>query len=161
MNGQLSEQPLAELIREILARSLSGRLRVEHERVHAVVYFEAGRLLYAASNLRTLRVGEYLKKAEILSDQDLAPFHERVSDTDLIKLLCSQNLLSTAAAEQIQARLIADVLRLGPGSVLELTKANGEPLDIFVNNRLVARGEVVLVEDHLGVTMTEIIKGER
>src|SRR3954451_8641578 len=98
MNGQLSEQPLAELIREISAKSVSGRLRVEQERVHAVVYFENGELLYAASNLRTLRVREYLKKAEVLSDQDLAPFNERVSDTNLIKVLCSQNLLSPSAA---------------------------------------------------------------
>ena len=94
MNGQLSEQPLAELIREISGKSLSGRLRLEHERVHAVVYFEDGQLLYAASNLRTLRIGEYLRKAEVLSEQDLAQFNERVSDTDLLKVLCSQNLLS-------------------------------------------------------------------
>ena len=112
MNGQLSEQPLAELIREISGKFLSGRLRLEHERVHAVVYFEAGKLLYAASNLRTLRIGEYLRKAEVVSEQDLAQFNERVSDTDLLKVLCSQNLLSTSIAEQIQTRLVADVLRL-------------------------------------------------
>ena len=112
MNGQLSEQPLAELIREISGKSLSGRLRLEHERVHAVVYFEDGTLLYAASNLRTLRIGEYLRKAEVVSEQDLAQFNERVSDTDLLKVLCSQNLLSPSVAEQMQTRLVADVLRL-------------------------------------------------
>lgn len=112
MNGQLSEQPLAELIREISAKSLSGRLRLEHERVHAVAYFDHGKFLYAAANIRTLRVREYLKKAEAVSDQDLAQFNERVSDTDLLKVLCAQKLLSRAAAEQIQTRLVADVLRL-------------------------------------------------
>ncbi|MGU3540311.1 flagellar motor switch protein FliN [Methylobacterium sp. A54F] len=56
---------------------------------------------------------------------------------------------------------IGDLLRLGPGAVLELDRKVGEAIDIFVNNRLVARGEVVLVEDRLGVTMTEIVKGER
>jgi len=112
MNGQLSEQPLAELIREISEKSLSGRLRLEHERVHAVAYFEFGKFLYAAANVRTLRVREYLKNAEAVSDQDLAQFNERVSDTDLLKVLCAQKLLSTAAAEQIQTRLVADVLRL-------------------------------------------------
>ena len=45
-------------------------------------------------------------------------------------------------------------------SVLELDRKVGEAIDIFVNNRLVARGEVVVVEDRLGVTMTEIIKTE-
>jgi curved DNA-binding protein CbpA len=112
MNGQLSEQPLAELIREISSKSLSGRLRLEHERVHVVAYFEQGNFLYAAANLRTLRVREYLKKADAVSDQDLAQFNERVSDTELIKLLCAQKLLSPAVAEQVQTRQVADVLRL-------------------------------------------------
>jgi flagellar motor switch protein FliN/FliY len=56
---------------------------------------------------------------------------------------------------------VADLLKLGPGTVLELDRKVGEAIDIYVNNRLVARGEVVLVEDKLGVTMTEIIKAER
>ena len=55
---------------------------------------------------------------------------------------------------------IGDLLRLGPGAVLELDRKVGEAIDIYVNNRLVARGEVVLVEERLGVTMTEIVKGE-
>ncbi len=56
---------------------------------------------------------------------------------------------------------IGDLLKLGPGSVLDLDRSVGEAIDIFVNNRLVARGEVVLVEDKLGVTMTEIIKHDK
>ena len=56
---------------------------------------------------------------------------------------------------------VGELLRLGPGTVLELDRKVGEAIDIYVNNRLVARGEVVLVEDKLGVTMTEIIKTER
>jgi len=53
---------------------------------------------------------------------------------------------------------VAQLLRLGQGSVLELDRKVGEAIDIYVNNRLVARGEVVVVDDRLGVTMTEIIK---
>ncbi|HEU5019972.1 MAG TPA: flagellar motor switch protein FliN [Pseudolabrys sp.] len=56
---------------------------------------------------------------------------------------------------------VVDLLNLGPGAVIELDRKVGEAIDIYVNNRLVARGEVVLVEDKLGVTMTEIIKAER
>jgi flagellar motor switch protein FliN len=56
---------------------------------------------------------------------------------------------------------VGQLLKLGPGAVLELDRKVGEAIDIYVNNRLVARGEVVLVEDKLGVTMTEIIKAER
>ncbi len=53
---------------------------------------------------------------------------------------------------------VAQLLQLGQGSVLELDRKVGEAIDIYVNNRLVARGEVVIVDDRLGVTMTEIIK---
>lgn len=56
---------------------------------------------------------------------------------------------------------IGDLLKLQPGSVVELDRRVGEAIDIYVNDRLVARGEVVLVEEKLGVTMTEIIKSER
>ncbi|MBX9776077.1 MAG: flagellar motor switch protein FliN [Xanthobacteraceae bacterium] len=56
---------------------------------------------------------------------------------------------------------VSDLLKLGPGTVLELDRKVGEAIDLYVNDRLVARGEVVLVEDKLGVTMTEIIKAER
>ena len=56
---------------------------------------------------------------------------------------------------------VGELLNLGPGTVLELDRKVGEAIDIYVNNRLVARGEVVLVEDKLGVTMTEIVKAER
>ena len=53
---------------------------------------------------------------------------------------------------------VAQLLKLGAGSVLELDRRVGEAIDIYVNNRLVARGEVVVVDERLGVTMTEIIK---
>jgi len=56
---------------------------------------------------------------------------------------------------------VGDLLKLGPGAVLELDRKVGEAIDIYVNDRLIARGEVVLVEDKLGVTMTEIIKSDR
>jgi flagellar motor switch protein FliN len=56
---------------------------------------------------------------------------------------------------------VGELLKLAPGAVLELDRKVGEAIDIYVNDRLVARGEVVLVEEKLGVTMTEIIKAER
>ncbi len=56
---------------------------------------------------------------------------------------------------------VNQLLKLGRGAVIELDKKVGEPIDIFVNNRLVARGEVVVVEDRIGVTMTEIIKADK
>ncbi|MCP5431952.1 MAG: flagellar motor switch protein FliN [Alphaproteobacteria bacterium] len=54
---------------------------------------------------------------------------------------------------------VSQLLKLARGAVVELDRKVGEAIDIYVNNRLVARGEVVLVDERLGVTMTEIIKG--
>ena len=56
---------------------------------------------------------------------------------------------------------VSQLLKLGRGAVVELDRKVGEAIDIYVNNRLVARGEVVIVDDRLGVTMTEIVKADR
>ena len=56
---------------------------------------------------------------------------------------------------------VSQLLKLGKGAIIELDRKVGEAIDIYVNNRLVARGEVVVVEDRLGITMTEIIKEDR
>ena len=53
---------------------------------------------------------------------------------------------------------ISQLLKLGRGAVVELERKVGEPVDVLVNDRLVAKGEVVIVEDRIGITMTEIIK---
>jgi flagellar motor switch protein FliN/FliY len=53
--------------------------------------------------------------------------------------------------------LISEMLQLGQGSVIELTKLAGEPMDIFVNQRLIARGEVVVVNEKFGVRLTDIV----
>jgi flagellar motor switch protein FliN/FliY len=56
---------------------------------------------------------------------------------------------------------VSQLLKLGRGAVVELDRKVGEAIDIYVNNRLIARGEVVVVDERLGVTMTEIIKSDR
>lgn len=56
---------------------------------------------------------------------------------------------------------IGALMQLKAGAVIELDRRVGEPVDIFVNNRLIARGEVVMIENSLGVTLTEIVREER
>lgn len=56
---------------------------------------------------------------------------------------------------------VSQLLKLGRGAVVELDRKVGEAVDIYVNDRLVARGEVVVVEDRLGITMTEIVKSDK
>ena len=53
--------------------------------------------------------------------------------------------------------LIKDLLQLGPGSIVELDKLAGEPLEVLVNDRLVARGEVVMVNEKFGIRLTDVI----
>ena len=112
------------------------------------------------------------------------PDLERESDLDLVSSSSDASLAPemddesvTKVAEDLEAVFdvpvtvsavlgraameVGDLLKLGPGTVLELDRKVGEAIDIYVNDRLVARGEVVLVEDKLGVTMTEIIKSDR
>lgn len=55
---------------------------------------------------------------------------------------------------------VSQLIRLGRGAILELDRKVGESIDIVVNNRLVAKGEVVIVDERIGITMTEIIKSE-
>lgn len=57
---------------------------------------------------------------------------------------------------------VSQLLKLGRGAVVELDRKLGEAIDVYVNNRLVARGEVVMVDEtRLGITMTEIVKADR
>ena len=56
---------------------------------------------------------------------------------------------------------ISQLLKLGRGAVVELDRKVGEAIDIYVNERLVARGEVVIVEDKIGITLTELIKADK
>ena len=54
---------------------------------------------------------------------------------------------------------VSQILKLGRGAVVELDRRVGEAIDIRANNRIIAKGEVVVVEDRIGVTMTEILRG--
>src|SRR5437588_12469164 len=98
MNGQLSEHPLAELISEILEKGLSGALRVVHERVKAVVYFDAHDLVYATSNLRSLRLSEQLQKRGVPARQ-ITAIKEPGSDLGLAAALLSNGGISKEALE--------------------------------------------------------------
>lgn len=97
---------------------------------------------------------------------------ESVSDDDEREYAIGEPMAGDVAAiydipVQISAVLgrstmqVSQLLKLGRGAVVELDRKVGEAIDIYVNNRLVARGEVVVVEDKLGVTMTEIVKSDK
>ena len=112
MNGQLGEQPLAELIREISSKKFTGRLRLQHELIKAAIYFIDGQIIYAASNIKTFRLREYLRKAELVSAEVLYHVPNTESDLALARSLCKQKLLQANTADQVQARQVTDILRL-------------------------------------------------
>ena len=112
MNGQLSQRPLADLIREIRAKSQTGSVRLERERVKVVAYFYKGHFVYAACNVRTFRLREYLQKAGTLSPEQLASYDERAPDLQLARLLSAQQSLMPEKLKEIQSKQVSDILRL-------------------------------------------------
>ncbi|MGI8919908.1 MAG: DUF4388 domain-containing protein, partial [Pyrinomonadaceae bacterium] len=93
MNGQLNEQPLVELIREIASQHRDGVLRLRHDPVKVVIYFEAGELIYAAANLRELRLAEYVRKQNLLPEEELQALDNSKSDLDLATALSQNGLV--------------------------------------------------------------------
>jgi flagellar motor switch protein FliN len=100
-----------------------------------------------------------LKLDEFAADEGGLPEptdDENKSATDLATVFDVPVAISAVLGKS--SMTVAQLLQLGQGSILELDRKVGEAIDIYVNNRLVARGEVVIVDERLGVTMTEIIK---
>lgn len=112
MKGTLTDQPLAELIREISSKGLSGTLRLEHERAQTAVYFEKGQIVYAASNLRTLRLREYLNKRDLVSEKARASLENNLSDLALAAALSATGTLKQKDIGALLAVLVVDVLRV-------------------------------------------------
>ena len=112
MKGTLTDQPLAELIREISSKGLSGTLRLEHERAQTAVYFDSGQVIYAASNLRTLRLREYLNKRGLVSEKERASLENNLSDLALAAALSATGTLKQKDIDALLAILVGDVLRV-------------------------------------------------
>ena len=95
--------------------------------------------------------------AELLAQEDPPEITRTAKDLDAVYDIPVQ-LSAVLGRANMQ---VSQLLKLGRGAVVELDRKVGEAIDIYVNNRLVARGEVVVVEERLGITMTEIIKSDR
>lgn len=92
-----------------------------------------------------------------MADDPAAPMVDAVSSLEAM-----HDVPVTVQAVLGRARImIGALMQLKANAVIELDRRVGEPVDIFVNNRLIARGEVVLIENSLGVTLTEIVRQER
>jgi curved DNA-binding protein CbpA len=138
MKGTLSDQPLAELIREISSRNFSGTLRLEYDRAQAAVYFESGRVIFAASNIRSLRLSQYLEKHAVVDEKELARLSQNLSDLDLAAAVCTSGLAGREQVDHLLAVMVADVLRVallwttGSWDFNERARL-GYPIEVTVN----------------------------
>jgi curved DNA-binding protein CbpA len=109
--GQLSERPLAELIREVIDAGLSGAIRLSNGPAKVVIYFDKGNLLFATSNVRAHRLREVFKRHSIAAAQvDESP--SRLSDEELAASLLEKGAITTEVLQQVRSTQVADVLRL-------------------------------------------------
>ena len=118
-------------------------------------------------NLNLSELGTSEAPATTESDDDLSNMAVELPERDT-QLASIQDLeavydipVQVSAVLGKSSMQVSQILKLGRGAVVELDRKVGEAVDIYVNNRLVARGEVVVVEERLGVTMTEIIKTDQ
>ena len=111
MNGRLSDQPLAELVREISDARLSGALRLEHERAKAAVYFDDGQVAAAVSNARALRLVEVLRRSGVVDASRIyAAVSERMSDERAGAALLQSGVLDESGLGRLQERQSKEVL---------------------------------------------------
>ncbi|MDT4897239.1 MAG: hypothetical protein QOH25_2316 [Acidobacteriota bacterium] len=110
MAGQLKRHPLTELIREISAGGFSGALRLARERAKTVVYFDAGEIIYAASNLRAYRLSESVRRWNILTESQLAGAQGTTSDLEFGAKLVETGALSREMLDTFYARRVAEML---------------------------------------------------
>jgi len=101
---------------------------------------------------------EAATKSEISAQTPAPPAVPEINgsqDSNLDRILDIPLVLSAQLGNT--RMLIKDLLQLGPGSIVELDKLAGEPLEVLVNERLVARGEVVMVNEKFGIRLTDVI----
>ena len=110
MAGQLKNHPLTELVREITAAELSGALRLLQERARTVVYFEAGEIIYAASNIRAYRLSECVQRWNILSEPQLAGVQGKTSDLEFGSALIAAGAVSRETLGALAARQVSEML---------------------------------------------------
>jgi flagellar motor switch protein FliN/FliY len=96
-----------------------------------------------------------------MTENSNAAIAESESSAPTPQLDLIQNVAVSVSVEVGRASLrIRDLLRLSQGSVVELDRIAGEPVDVCVNNTVIARGEVVLVNERYGIRLTQVVDAE-
>jgi curved DNA-binding protein CbpA len=106
---QLDDFPLAELLRELDLKGLSGAVRLQREPARAVIYLESGKPVFAATNIKELRLGEYLVKRGLVSRDAMARLNN-TADGALAKELLRQSILKPNDLERASGSLVNDII---------------------------------------------------
>ncbi len=112
MEGQLTRNPLPELICEIRGAGLSGALRLTRERLKVAVYFDGGTLIFASSNLRAHRLAEYLRRNAVPASTQLTEFPKTVADDEMAAMLIQRGILTSDSLNKIRGNQVSEILRL-------------------------------------------------
>ena len=110
-SGLLNENPLAELLREAAVARLSGAFRLAHDRVKSVIYFDAGKLLFAISNVRTNRLSESARKWNFINEHQLTAVGTQLSDLELGAALLESGALTAGRLGELYSLQVESVLR--------------------------------------------------
>ena len=148
----------AELSQEDIDRLMSGGAAQTERKAEK----DSGQDQLAEEWARALEAGEEIEEGKPLNrTAEKAQFeelHENRGSGHSAELEFILDIPLEVTVEMGRTRmLINDLLQLGQGSVIELNRLAGEPLDILVNNKLVARGEVVVVGEKFGIRLTDIV----
>jgi flagellar motor switch protein FliN len=150
--------------------SFPPNLQKADEMVRVQVAVSGGELNGSAIWLMDTDTAHSILNLQIADDGDMAAFPQvgatangangrpvhPLEDPNGLELLMDIPLEISVELGRVKM-LVKDVVELGTGSIVEIDKAAGEPVDVMVNGRLVARGEVVVIEDNFGVRLTEIL----
>ena len=101
---------------------------------------------------------EQLEKVDFAKGEE-SPHKPQKMNQDFLEAVYDVPVKVTVHLGSVQMP-ISDLVKLGRGAVIPLNKRVGEPIEIYVNNRVIARGEVVLVDENIGITITELLKTE-
>ena len=112
MEGQLAENPLAELIAEINASQLSGSVRLSHNRIKVAAYFENGALVFASSNLKSHRFANFLRRTIISDSAQMPELPEAETDEELADAIIQRGILTSNAVDTIREHQVSEVLRI-------------------------------------------------
>jgi len=107
---------------------------------------------------RVSHAGDSRRAPVAVSPAEFAPLTADTSGSSATNLDLLMGVTMRVTVELGRTKMtIEEILELGPGAVIELDKLAGEPVDVLINDRLIAKGEVVVIDDRFGVRITEVI----